>query len=365
MAIGDHFYTTSAYERDYATNHFGYHWEEIACYVLPAANANVAALWRLYNWSIGDHFYTVSIPEREAAINAGYTLEGIACWTPPQGGSTIPLYRLKNKEGDHFYTASASERQTALNAGYQDEGVACYVYASEEAGALPFFQMWNRPHPVQQAKEFRIGSISYDTAHGTIQNTHVDSLYSILIENKSSVPQSSQVEGTQAVTDTTGWSSTVEVSVGVTATGDVGIPLVANGKIEVSVQAGYSYVWNGSKTVSKSWSWRQPVVVPAQSTIEAKVAVAQSTVIVPYTLQGVFVFSDGSTAKAMQSGVYNGINSHDLNVTIENVTSVLAAVVDGEHGGEGLTLQPEQLERWMGGLLTLGQGAEEKEVQHA
>jgi Repeat of unknown function (DUF5648)/Clostridium epsilon toxin ETX/Bacillus mosquitocidal toxin MTX2 len=366
MAIGDHFYTTSTYERDNATNRFGYHWEEIACYVLPAAVGSAVALWRLYNWSTGDHFYTVSTAERDAAVKAGYTLEGIAAWTPSQGGSAVPLFRLKNTEGDHFYTDSVNEREAMEKTGYNPEGVACYVYATEEAGTVALFRMWNRPHPIQQATEFRISSISYDTAHGTIQSTHLDSLYSIVIKNASSVPQSSQVEGTQAVTDTTGWSSTVEAKVGVTVSGEIGIPFVESGKIEVSAQAGYSYVWNGSKTVSKSWSWKQPVVVPAQSTIQASVAVAQSSVTVPYTVQGVFVFSDGSTAAAMQSGFYSGINSHDLSVSIANVTTALLNVADdGEADGKDEGLPPEQFSRWMGGILTIGQETDETEAQHA
>jgi hypothetical protein len=133
LSKSDHFYTTSASERDNAIATYGYTDEGIACYVFGAQVAGTIPLYRLRK---SDHFYTTSVTERDNAIATyGYIDEGVACYvygTPVTG--TIPLYRLS--KGDHFYTTSASERDNAIATyGYADEGIACYVYGAQVGAA--------------------------------------------------------------------------------------------------------------------------------------------------------------------------------------------------------------------------------------
>src|SRR5215468_4548108 len=115
---GDHFYTTSAAERDNAAAEFGYANEGVACFVLqsPGVAANVQ-LYRLYSPATGDHFYTTSVTERDRAmLNFGYTDEGIACnvFSSAQPGAE-PFYRSYNPgNGDHFYTTSAAEHASSI-----------------------------------------------------------------------------------------------------------------------------------------------------------------------------------------------------------------------------------------------------------
>jgi len=129
---GDHFYTTSASECDEAFVASGYRFEGTAFFISPAAAPGKVALFRLYNPQTHDHFYTTSAAERQNAIfNDGYFSEGIAGFV--FGGAqmdTAPVYRLYNPHsGDHFYTTSIHERDSAISpTGYRDEGIACYAY---------------------------------------------------------------------------------------------------------------------------------------------------------------------------------------------------------------------------------------------
>ena len=145
IGIVDHFYTTSAAERDNAMFAFGYTDEGVACYVFDAQAPGTAPLYRLWNPSNGDHFYTTSAAKRDNAISAfGYTDEGVACYVfDAQAPGTAPLYRLWNpSNGDHFYTTSAAERDNAIAAfGYTDEGVACYVFDTQAPGTTPFYRL--------------------------------------------------------------------------------------------------------------------------------------------------------------------------------------------------------------------------------
>ena len=93
--VGDHFYTTSAAERDNAVANLGYINEGIACDVLGAAGAGTTPLFRVFSPASGDHFYTTDVAERDNAVaNLGYVDESIACDVfPAAGAGTTPLFR--------------------------------------------------------------------------------------------------------------------------------------------------------------------------------------------------------------------------------------------------------------------------------
>lgn len=136
--LGDHFYTTSLFERDAAATRLGYDSEGIACYVFKSQVEGATPLYRLWHTVTSDHFYTTKVEERDKAIAVfGYRDQGTACYvfnTEVEG--TTPLYRLWNPaNSDHYYTIDAAARDQAIaGKGYTDEGIACYVFASKSAG---------------------------------------------------------------------------------------------------------------------------------------------------------------------------------------------------------------------------------------
>ena len=112
---GDHFYTTSAAERDTAYAFINYLPEGIACHVYAAPSSGTTALYRCFNTGNGDHFYTTSSDERDSAVAGGYVFEGTAghVYEESEAGS-VPLFRLYNPtNGDHFYTTSQTEANGA------------------------------------------------------------------------------------------------------------------------------------------------------------------------------------------------------------------------------------------------------------
>ena len=88
-----------------------------------------------------DHFYTTSASERDNAIaNLGYQDEGTACYLYGAPTGTVPLYRLV-KEG-HFYTTDLAERDNAITIdGFHSEGIACHVFDTAKAGTVPLYRL--------------------------------------------------------------------------------------------------------------------------------------------------------------------------------------------------------------------------------
>ena len=144
--IGDHFYTTSATERDRAISNYGYKNEGTACFLYKNKLRRSSPFYRLYNQSIGDHFYTTSAKERDRAIsNYGYKNEGIACYVyKTKVKNSIPFYRLYNRaNGDHFYTISAEERDRAISKyGYRSENITYFVFKNKIKDSVQLFRLY-------------------------------------------------------------------------------------------------------------------------------------------------------------------------------------------------------------------------------
>jgi hypothetical protein len=123
--------------------------EGVACHVFANPTPATTPLYRVYSAGVDDHFYTTSAAERDGAIqNLGYVDEGVACHVfANPAPDTTPLYRLYSaRVNDHFYTTSAAERDGAIqNVGYVDEGVACHVFANPAPNTTPLFRTWRPP----------------------------------------------------------------------------------------------------------------------------------------------------------------------------------------------------------------------------
>ncbi|TFY73454.1 hypothetical protein EWM64_g10558 [Hericium alpestre] len=130
----DHFYTTSATEMESAIAHSDngpYVSEGNAALVFTTQVDSTAPLYRLDNPNTIDHFYTTSASERDMAVeNDGYNYEEIAAYVyPSQICGSVPFLRAWSVPmTDHFYTTSATEMAAAVaDDSYVQENNAGYV----------------------------------------------------------------------------------------------------------------------------------------------------------------------------------------------------------------------------------------------
>lgn len=163
--------------------------------------------------------------------------------------------------------------------------------------------------------DVEIHSIEYDIQHANTVSAGPAELYRQNVTNHSSVSQTSIINGSATISETSGWSDSLGIKVGVKTSFKTGIPFFAEGKIEVSAEVSNTYTWNGSTTQSKTWGFSCPVNVPPHSQIVGLVSATVSTIAVPYTLKGTFVHKSGLRVPGEIKGIYTGSNSHDLTIT--------------------------------------------------
>ncbi|MEU8261571.1 ETX/MTX2 family pore-forming toxin [Micromonospora sp. NPDC048999] len=165
--------------------------------------------------------------------------------------------------------------------------------------------------------DFVAYNISYDIAHAVLTGASLEQLDKVTNRNDTTLQQSTEISGSRTATDSEGWSDTVGIKVTVSTGFKTGIPILAEGKITVTAEGTYSYTQNGSHQRAQTFSWRQPVLVPARSIVEATVTITHSTISVPYTLTGEFVYRSGARAAGSVNGMFSGGNSENLSVNLK------------------------------------------------
>jgi Clostridium epsilon toxin ETX/Bacillus mosquitocidal toxin MTX2 len=257
---------------------------------------------------------------RQTTDRTGITVRG---WTADGDAPQTPLTVRISVDGTLASTVAANASRADVAAAFPQFGAAhgydVVVPASATAQhvcvtAVNVGSGADRQdcRQVDDIVEFDGNQINYDTANATIAATNLDQLDKVTNTNKTTVQQSTTISGQRALTDTQAWSSTFGLKVSVS--GGVGIPLLTESKI--TVEGSVSFTSNGSSSTSRTFSWSQPVLVPAKSQVVATVAVTRSTLVVPYTMSGSYVYRSGARAPGSITGTYSGINSHDLEVTL-------------------------------------------------
>jgi hypothetical protein len=163
---------------------------------------------------------------------------------------------------------------------------------------------------------FQANAITYDTAHGVLSGATLAQLDRVTNTNNTDVQQSTQISGTKTVTDMEGWSQTSTVNVSLATSLHFSVPAVVDGTITLTVGLSSSYTSNGSTTTANTFTWQQPVLVPAHSTVVATVTVTHATVTVPYTMTGNLQYQSGALAPGALNGTFTGSESYDLQVAM-------------------------------------------------
>ncbi len=232
-----------------------------------------------------------------------------------QGDGNLCIYKgtgPSDNKGFVWGALNQSQPNQAYFAVLQDDGNLCVYKGTSPSDNQGGVWCTSAIDPVV---DIEISSINYDVAAAKIIKSTPADLYRQSVTNKTSQPQTSSISGSESVSETSGWSDSLAVKVGVSTTFKTGIPFLAEGKITVSLDVTNTYTWNGSTTRTKTWSFNTPVTVPANSTYVALIAATISTISVPYTLTGTLILKSGARVPGIVNGMYTGSNSHDLTVT--------------------------------------------------
>lgn len=206
-----------------------------------------------------------------------------------------------------------------------DDGNLC-IYNSATPNALT--HMWASGSGDVVTDFVEIAKIVYDLDNAKITAHSEPEIYRQTVHNNTGTPQTSTISGDSSVSETSGWSDTLGVKVGVSTTFTCEVPFIFEGKVSVSAEVSNEFTWNGSTTKTKSWGFSTPVTVPAHKICICLVHVSKDTIVVPYTMTGTVVFKSGVRLSGQKvKGTYSGNCAHDLTVTFveqDAITGILS-----------------------------------------
>ncbi|KAI3862922.1 hypothetical protein MKW92_049516 [Papaver armeniacum] len=128
-----------------------------------------------------------------------------------------------------------------------------------------------------------ISNVRYRVADARIYNERVTELITDTTVNRLDVPITSELNLTQTVTNTTNWSRSVTLTIGVTTGGSAGIPFVTDGKIEISTEVSNSWDWGETKEESLQVGSVRTVDVPPMSRVRGNLMATRLSYDIPFS----------------------------------------------------------------------------------
>ena len=233
-----------------------------------------------------------------------------------QSDGNFCIYRgdgLSSNEGWHWGTQMTAEGGQ-FHAVLNDDGGFC-VCKGSDPGIAPD-PVWSSGATDPVAGIDSIERIDYELADALLVASRPSDLYRETVSNNSDQVQTSMISGSVTVSDTTGWTD--ELGAGTCAPDNFkgAVPVVSCGKVVMSADTGHGYLRNGAAATPKTWGFNAPAAVPPNSAMMCLVSAIRSSIIVPYTLHGVFTLASGRQVAGSVEGTYSGSNCHDLSVTL-------------------------------------------------
>jgi hypothetical protein len=226
------------------------------------------------------------------------------------------IYRgdgLSGNEGWHWGTQMTAEGGQ-FHAILNNDGSLCVCKGSDPAIAPE--PVWSSGATNPVACIDSIERIVYDLADALVVASQPSDLYRETVSNPNDQVQTSMISGSVTVSDTTGWCD----ELGAGTQGPDGfkgaVPVVSFSKVVMSADAGHGYLRNSAATTPKTWGFNAPAAVPPNSAMMCLVSAIRSSIVVPYTLHGVFTLASGRRVAGSVDGTYSGSNCHDLSVTL-------------------------------------------------
>lgn len=171
-----------------------------------------------------------------------------------------------------------------------------------------------------QDEEYIFEDVQYDLNSMKLLGEKPLSIKEQTVENPTNATLMQQIMFSHTHTDTKTWAHTLGCKLGVKTSFKTGVPFIAEGKVEVSFEASYSYTWGGSAQDAKTDTWSATLSAPPHSHLRATGVVTQASISVPFTAKLTKRKSDGSQETVpLLSGIYEGVNVSKFHVEIEDL----------------------------------------------
>jgi hypothetical protein len=199
-------------------------------------------------------------------------------------------------------------------AAIQDDGSFGIYKGTDPDNNYGAIWVTNKSDPV---KDIEVSEIKYNLHCDCVKvlRSQIEELYSQTLHNSSDLVQTTTISGSESVLEQSSWSNSLEIGDSWESGVKIGIPEVIGFETKISIQRKTTKVKGGSYSEKKTWSFSFPMKVPPHRSLTAFVSIHSSTILVPYTLEGIVILESGIRMPGKIKGIYRGTNSHGLEAT--------------------------------------------------
>ncbi|KAI3834160.1 hypothetical protein MKW98_018210 [Papaver atlanticum] len=157
----------------------------------------------------------------------------------------------------------------------------------------------------------KIENVRYHLTDAKLYNEKSVALITDDSSNRTQHPLTSQLNLKTTVSNTTNWSTSVPLKVGVKMIGTLGVPLISLGSLEISAEGAKSWNWGEMKTESLEVGSVRTVTVPPMSRVKVSLMATRLSYDIPFSYTQYDVLKDGSTKVSEKNdGVFTRNNGY-------------------------------------------------------
>ena len=161
-------------------------------------------------------------------------------------------------------------------------------------------------------ESFQLESISYTLEADDKTELIPSFIDEVEVYNGSDLTQSMAVAFSRTATETSTFSQTKELSLSIGTSFKTGIPILAEGQLNVTQTTSTSWTYGKSETIADTRSYTFNLQVPAKTTYKAKVVVAMYKASATY----VATYKSDSGKKITLTGKWNGVKAGKISYEI-------------------------------------------------
>jgi hypothetical protein len=172
-------------------------------------------------------------------------------------------------------------------------------------------------HMIILAGGWDVEEVTYDVNSSTIRGTTPEIIATTTVENDTGTAQSSTVNLSKSVTETSSFTFMTGFSLTVGTSFEAGIPLVVDGKVSVQGTATTQFTWGKSKSITTTVGEMVKVDTPPYSKIQATASMKSSNIDIPCRMK--LRSQVDHTVTAHSDVTYHGLSYWDFEVQYETL----------------------------------------------
>ncbi|MCC8186954.1 MAG: ETX/MTX2 family pore-forming toxin [Bacteroides sp.] len=240
----------------------------------------------------------------------------------PMGYDFIERFDFDKIDGTKFYYLSSYYPNSPNYLSHINNNI---VRTSKGNGD----QLWE----VEPVDSYRLINLSWKLNPSDIITTLPDFIQETTVINNSSITQTMSATYTKSATETSTFSEIEGLTVNISTTAKVGVPFIADGKINTSTTTSSSWQYGGSDSQQDQRSYDFPLNVPPYTTVTSKVMVQMSKLTATYVAtyrgetSGAILELEGKWEGVQTGNIYYEITEQGTGRILKTLTAIPEAPV--------------------------------------